>query len=336
MSNIKLGVSLYSFTEEYVKGKLTLEDCIRTAAEFGAEGFELVGTQMLSSYPYVNEKVLTEFKAMTSAHGIEFISYGANTDRGLRSDRDLTEEEMLQSAIVDLRTANKLGCKVMRAQYLLSPTALGKLAPYAEHYGVKVGVEIHNPETPSSPIMQQYLEVIEKSGSKYIGFVPDFGCFATRPNKLQWDGAISNGAPIELLEMAAQLRYEGVPRDEARQRLIEAGANDAVMGAFQGMYGFVTFYNEPDLEGLKKIMPYVVHFHGKFHYLNENLEEASIPYRDILSIIHSSDFEGYIMSEYEGYVISEYNNELSSEALVMTKRHLDMERKILNSLVVHR
>lgn len=332
MSEIKLGVSLYSFTEDYVKGKLSLEDCIRTAAEFGAQGFELVGTQMLTSYPYTNEKVLNEFKAITNNYGIEFVSYGANTDQGLRSDRNLTEEEMLQSAILDVKTASKLGCKVMRAQYLLSPTSLGKLAPYAESYGVKVGVEIHNPETPTSQVMKKYLEVIEKTASKYIGFIPDFGCFATRPNKLQWDGALANGAPLELLELAAQLRYSEVPREEAHQRLLEAGANEAVMGALQGMYGFLTFYKEPDLKGLREIMPYVVHFHGKFHYLSEQLEEASIPYQDILSVIYNSNFDGYIMSEYEGYIIKEYTDEVPDTALLMTKRHLDMEKSILNSL----
>jgi sugar phosphate isomerase/epimerase len=321
MSNIKLGVSLYSFTNEYIKGQLSLEDCIRTAAEFGVEGFELVGTQMLSSYPYVSDKVLGEFMAMTRYYGIEFASYGANTDRGLRSDRDLTEEEMLQSAIIDLKTASKLGAKVMRAQYLLSPTALGKLAPYAESYGVKVGVEIHNPETPSSPIMQQYLEVIQQTKSKYIGFTPDFGCFAVRPNKPHWDEALANGAPLELLEQAAKLRYKGVPREEARQLLLDAGANDAVLTALQGMYGFVTFYNEPDLAGLKRIMPYVVHFHGKFHYLDDNFEEASIPYQDILPVITETDFDGYIMSEYE-----DHN---SGKAVEMTGRHLLMERKLL-------
>jgi hypothetical protein len=321
MSNIKLGVSLYSFTDEYIKGKFTLEDCIRTAAEYGAEGFELVGTQMLPSYPYVSDKVLNEFKAMTNHYGIDFVSYGANADRGLRSDRDLTEDELLQSAIIDLKTANKLGCKIMRAQYLLPPSAFAKLAPYAESYGIKVGVEIHNPETPTSPNIQKYVEVIEKTGSKYLGFVTDFGTFATRPNKPHWDEALAKGAPLELLEMAAQLRYDGVPREEARQKLIEAGANGPVMGALQGMYGFVTFYNEPDLEGLKKIMPYNIHFHGKFHYIDENLKEASIPYQDILPIIQNSDFNGYIVSEYEDH--------LSGRGLVMTKRHLEMQRKIL-------
>ena len=36
-----------------------------------------------------------------------------------------------------------MGCKVMREQFLLSPEALVKLAPYAEAYNVKVGIEIH-------------------------------------------------------------------------------------------------------------------------------------------------------------------------------------------------
>jgi sugar phosphate isomerase/epimerase len=182
-------------------------------------------------------------------------------------------------------------------------------------------VEIHNPETPTTPIMQRYLEVFEKTGSKYLGFVPDFGCFATKPNKPHWDAAVANGAPVELLEMAAQMRYEGVPRNEARERLIKAGARGAVMGCFEAMNGFVTFYKEPDLEGLKKIMPYCVHFHGKFHYLYDNLEEASIPYDRILPVIKNSDFEGYIMSEYEDHI--------SGRAYEMTKKHLMMERSIL-------
>ncbi|MBU5342134.1 sugar phosphate isomerase/epimerase family protein [Caldifermentibacillus hisashii] len=323
MNNIKLGVSLYSFTNEYIKGQLTLEDCIRAAAEFGAEGFELVGTQMLRSYPYATDKVIAEINSICNEYGIQFISYGANTDRGMRSDRDLSEEEMLQSAILDLGTASKLGCKYVRVQYLLSPQSLGKLAPYAESYGVKAGVEIHNPETPTSPIMQEYLDVIEKTGSKNIGFVPDFGCFATRPNKPHWDEALANGAPLHLLEMAAKLRYDGVPMGEARKRLLEAGANEAVLGAFQGMYGFVTFYRNPDFDGLKKIMPYVIYFHGKFHHINEQLEEASIPYGQILDIIKESGFSGYIMSEYEDHA--------SGNALLMTKRHLQMERKLLEN-----
>lgn len=322
MADIKLGITLYSFTEEYAKGIYSLEECLKTASEIGAKGFEIVGAQMVKGYPYADKKFLGELSAIARNYDIEPICYGANTDKGMLKDRALTEEEMLQRAIIDLKTANALGCKVMRAQYLLSPASMEKLAPYAEDYGIRVGIEIHNPETPTTPIMQEYLEAFIRSGSDYVGFVPDFGSFATKPNKPYWEQALKQGAPEEMLQKAAELRYADTPRDEARQILIDAGANQAVLGAFENMYGFVTFYSEPDLAGLKSIMPYCVHFHGKFHHVNEALTEASIPYEDILPIIQASDFDGYIMSEFEGHGFY--------DAVEMTKRHLAMERKILS------
>lgn len=323
MSNIKLGLTLYCFTPEYAKGILDLEGIIRTAREMGYTGYEIVATQMCPDYPYVSDKFLGELTAINRYYGMEIISYAANMDRGMRSDRNLTEAEMLERAKLDVRSANKLGCTVMREQYLCGPNVLEALAPYAEEYGVRVGIEIHNPEYPTSPYMQKYTEVIERSKSRYIGFIPDFGCFATKPNKPNWDAAVRKGASEKLLEYAAQLRYDEVPLGEARQKLLEKGANDAVMEAFQGMYGFVTFYNEPDLKGLRKIIPYCVEMHGKFHYVHENLHEHSIPYEEILPIIQESDFDGYIMSEYEDH------DPVSGDTFTQMQRFINMEKKIL-------
>lgn len=58
MGNVQLGVTLYSFTKEYCEGSMDLEDCIRTAKEMGAEGFEIVATQMVPSYPYISDTFL--------------------------------------------------------------------------------------------------------------------------------------------------------------------------------------------------------------------------------------------------------------------------------------
>ena len=46
MANVKTGITLFSLTEPYVKGELDLEGVIRTAAELGAEGYEIVAAQM--------------------------------------------------------------------------------------------------------------------------------------------------------------------------------------------------------------------------------------------------------------------------------------------------
>lgn len=323
MSNIKLGLTLYSFTPEYAKGILNLEGVIRTAAEMGYTGYEIVATQMCPDYPFVSDRFLGELEAINRTYGMKVISYAANMDRGMRADRNLTEDEMLARAITDLRSANKIGAHVMREQFLCGPRVLQRLAPYAEEYDVRVGIEIHNPEYPTSPYMQEYLAVIEETGSSYIGFIPDFGCFATKPNWPNWQAALRNGARKEMLELSAKLRYDEVPLEDARKVMMEQGANGAEMGAFNGMYGFVTFYNEPDLNGLIRILPYCFEMHGKFHYIHEDLHEHSIPYEQILPILQNSDFDGYIMSEYEDH------DPVTGDTFVQMKRHIDMERRIL-------
>jgi hypothetical protein len=209
----------------------------------------------------------------------------------------------------------------MRQQYMMPPDAMIRLAPYAETYNVRVGIEIHNPETPTSPAMQEYIRAFERCASPYLGFIPDFGCFATKPNKPHWDRALNQGARPELLEMAKQLRYEGVPQDEAGRRLAEAGANGAVMGVLAGMYGFVQFRKEADLAGLEKIIPLSFEFHAKCHYISEDLVEASIPYEEVIPLIAASDFEGYIMAEYE--------DEGGYDCVEMTRRNIAMVKKIM-------
>lgn len=321
MSNIKLGITLYSFSKEYITGEYSFEDCVRRCAEMGIDGYELVGTQMLPDYPYVNDDFLGEIHRLSALYGAKPVSYGANTDLGMRHDRNLNEQELLATTKRDIRTAQKLGCSVMRAQYLLSPKILGQLAPYAEAYGVKVGIEIHNPETPSSPAMQAYLEVIEKTGSDYIGFIPDFGCFADKPNIDSYEGALSRGADKQMLDFAVQLRYDQVPMPEAQTQLEQRGADPEVMKSFFNNYGFLTFYKNPDFDGLRRIMPHCFHFHGKFHHMLENGTERSIPYEKILPILDDFGYNGYIVSEYEGHH--------AGNALEMTRKHIAMERRIL-------
>ena len=322
MSNIKLAISLYCFTQEYCQGKFTLEDCIRQAKEFGAEGYEMVATQMLPSYPFVSDQCLRELKAINEHYDIQPICYGANMDRGMRGNRDLTEDEMLQMAINDVKSAYKLGCKVIRHQYLMGPQVLTRLAPYAEAYDFKVGIEIHNPETPNTPYMREYLAAIQESGSKHIGFVPDFGLFATKPNKPHWDEALAAGVPLEILETARDLRYADVPMQETMERIRQMGATGPAFGAVQGMYGFVQFQKDckKELEGLKEIMPYCYHMHGKFHYLDENDVEASIPYPDIMNTIKATDYDGYISAEYEDHT--------SGRDFMMTERYMNMMRRL--------
>lgn len=322
MSNLKLGLTMFCFTNEYNTGKYSFEDCVRVAAENGACGYEIVGSQMLPDYPRVSDEFLGLVNDCKAKYGIGPVSYGANQDRGKLPGRDLTDDELLALTILDLKAVHKLGCKLMRVQYMMSPAAFERLAPYAEMYDVRCGIEIHNPETPTSPKMLEYVEVIRRSGSKYLGFVPDFGCFATKPNKPMWDAALAAGVDEKYLQMAAELRYNEVPQDVAMKKLFEEeGAPMEMMRAFQGMYGFVQFRRNFDAESLKFIIPYTVYFHGKFHYLDEQDREASIPYEEILPIIAESAFDGYLIGEFE--------DELNCGGTEFSRRFINMAKRIV-------
>ena len=52
-SQIKRGVSLYSFQNETFQGLMDLEDSVRTCAEMGANGIEIIGEQTFWGWPEV-------------------------------------------------------------------------------------------------------------------------------------------------------------------------------------------------------------------------------------------------------------------------------------------
>ena len=326
MAKIKTGITLFSLGTPYLKGKLDLEGVIRTAAEMGAEGYEIVASQMIPSYPYVSDEFVEFVNKCKEKYGIGPSCYAANMDQGMLRDRDLTEDEMVARAITDIISANKLGCTVMREQYLLSPNGLKRIAPYAEAYNVKVGIEIHNPDSPITQPILDYVKVIEETGSKYIGFVPDFGCFATAPNKPYWDRALAAGAPLEALEQMAQLRYDEVPQEEAMRIMMPTMQKYPVLfSTISAMYGFVQFRKSctAELEGMKRIIPYCFEMHGKFHYVDENLHESAIPYEEIIPVVAATDYEGYIVSEYE--------DEGGYPAVEQVRRHVAMMKKLLGA-----
>ena len=65
-SDIKRGVSLYSFQHETFQGKMSLEDCFKTCANMGALGIEIIGEQTFWGWPEasVDEAKIDEWHAL--------------------------------------------------------------------------------------------------------------------------------------------------------------------------------------------------------------------------------------------------------------------------------
>ena len=174
-SSIKRGVSLYSFQEEYFLRKMTLEDCIAASAKMGALGIESIGEQMMPGFPDLSEAFYDRWHGWMAQYGTTPTCHDMFLDTKKYKGRLMTEEEMLQSVIRDLKHANKLGCTVMRCIVNTPPGIMAKAAPYAEQYNVRMGIEIHAPFNFDHEWIQRHLETDAKVGSPYLGILPDMG-----------------------------------------------------------------------------------------------------------------------------------------------------------------
>lgn len=325
MSKIDLGVSLYGFTERFVKEDgYGFEEMFKELNALGVKKFELVGAQMFSSYPNPTDAEINEVVTLAKKYGVEPFSYGGYVDFAKRDDRDLTEDEMMNEVVFDLQTAHKLGCKYIRG-FGIPVNLYPRVAQMAEFYGVKVCYEIHAPERPSDPHIQELSKIFDGLNSPWVGFVPDFGCYIERPNILHIQRFLGLGAKMENLQFIIDNRHNGYTEETMNKKMEEMGGGEAEKMAVSEWFGYMSFA-PADIEGFKSILKHAKYFHGKFYHIDEDCVETTIPYETLISLIVESGFEGTIMTEYEGH--SFYLN----DAVEQIGRHLKMEKNILGSL----
>lgn len=316
-NKIDLGITLYSLTFDYITGVLDLEGCLRRAKEMGYNGIELVASMMVPEYPYPSEEWMAEFSALLKKYDLEPICYSGYIDLGLRSDRDLTDEEKLQFTINDMVYASKMGFKIMRSQYSLGVELMERLIPLAKKLKVILAVELHHPHNPTLPLWQDYLKLFREKGEGWLGVVPDFGIFQERPHKLFLDQALERGFRADMLEQVLALHASGADM-AAVKALPLVGEEPAIVEEIYDSFHPV------NLEYLDMVIPYSPYIHGKFYYIDENFQDNCIPYEALLRRVVDLGYEGYIATEYEGHHFTE-----KEPAQLQLQRFVTMCRRIL-------
>ena len=320
---IKHSITLYSFGKKFASRQYSIEDCIIKAKELGAEGIELVASQMVPGYPWPAGQWLDYFKDLCEKHQMDPVCYSAYVDMGLRSDRDLNENEIIEATINDLEIAHKLGFKLVRSQHAMSPGILEKMIPYAEKFNLHLAIEMHHPHEPSTPVWKEFLDVIRRNKTDRIGIVPDMSSFQQYPVST-YRGFIIRTMKLlpETVDyvIAAHNRWE--EKEIVRSKVKEIENGDAVDNLVDDIY--YRYPHPTDFDGLRSILPYSQYIHGKFFHIDENGVEEAIPYNEILNIITESGFNGYICTEFEGNV---YDESLDEEEQI--RRHIKMQKRIL-------
>lgn len=182
------GVSLYSYSGEYGM-TMTMEDCFADMYDMGATGLEILANGHIEGYPNPTDEWLEDWFALLDQYEIVPVEYGHWVDSRMIPGRELSTRESYESLVRDLKLAQKLGFTVARTKLgvideILTPVAnwrefIEMALPVAEECNVRMCPEIHQPTELKSQMVDEYVEFIEKTGTKYFGLNIDFGVFQT-------------------------------------------------------------------------------------------------------------------------------------------------------------
>jgi sugar phosphate isomerase/epimerase len=211
----KRGVAFYSYSAEFGLTK-TLEDCFEDTHDMGAHGIEILANTHIENYPYPTDEWVDYWWRLCDKYEVIPVEYGHWIDSRVMGGRDLTTEESVEMVCRDMRLAHRLGFTVLRTKM---PVINGGLEPVenwreiitgalplAEKLGLVMCPEIHTPSNLKGKMVQEYVEFIEKTGTKNFGLNIDFSVFRNKFDDGGWrDPSYQPSEPEDIIPLIPYL-----------------------------------------------------------------------------------------------------------------------------------
>jgi sugar phosphate isomerase/epimerase len=295
---IQRGVSLYSFQNDTFLRKMSLEDCIRTCAEIGAKGIEVVGEQSFTGWPEVGMPMaeIAHWHALMEKYGTHPVCHDFMLDYKRVKGQMMSFADQVASVKRDIDFGAALGMPYIRALVSISPDVLVACASYAEDKGIKILIEIHAPLHFDHPWIIRHAEAYEKSGSKALGYLPDMGMFLHRFPRVWKQRFIRNGVPQHIADHIEKAYEDRVLSEYVLLDVREMGGTGPSLAMAETLRHNAAFEPKRMLEFMHRIH----NIHGKFYEMTEDEVEYSIPYDEIVAVLKQGGYRGHICSEYEG------------------------------------
>ena len=294
--NIKRGVSLYSYQEEYFLRKMSLESCIKAVSDMGATGIEIIPEQMINEFPNLSDTFLEKWFGWMQTYRTTPTCADAFLDALLFKNRILSDGEQVDLMERDLRVARQLGCFVIRTLCTTPVRIIERSLPLAQKYGVKIGLEIHAPLNLDSAWFEPYQALMDKYGDEWFGIIPDMGIFEKVPSRIHRERLVREGASKKITDYITEafLNHDSRAKIEAQADLMGAASKDMAWIA----YCFRSLYTNPRI--LKQHKNHIFHIHAKFYDMLPDCTDDCLDYTEVVKVLKEIGYEGYLSSEYEG------------------------------------
>lgn len=190
----RYGVSLYSYMDDFGT-VMDLETALASVADVGATGVEILGEAHVPHYPEPSTTWTDNWFALLEKYSLEPTNYGSWIDTRLHPGRSMTVTEGAAALQRDLRLAHRLGFSFVRPKIGVVSSDLvpdpiwtesvERSLDLAHELGVIICPEIHSPTPIKHPVVDDYIALIERTGTKNFGILIDTGIFQDRPIPLR-------------------------------------------------------------------------------------------------------------------------------------------------------
>ena len=259
-SKLKRGVALYSYSGEYGIS-MNLEDCFKDMFDMGATGIEILANSHIDNYPDLSSEYVEEWKRLCNKYNIEPVEYGHWIDTRLYKNQEISMKEAKEKLVNDFKIANRLGFKILRTKM---GVINGELAPVENWREIIKSVlpEAEKYGVIICPEIHLTTVLSDKFVSDYLDFIIE-------------TGTKNFGLNIDLSVFQNRFDIPGVVvfNPESKHSLPEE---------------------------IIPLLPYVKCIHAKFNKMDDEFNELTIPYTEIIKILIEHNWEGYLLSEYEG------------------------------------
>jgi hypothetical protein len=341
---MKLGVSLYSYQQSRFLKEMDLEGEIREVGENlpDADGIEIVD-EMSLRYPDPGDAFVKQWLGWMEQYRTTPVTMDVSMDVLQFRDHVMSYEEVAKRLRHDITLAKRLGFRNVRVLSVCPLEVMLLALPHAESLDIRLGKEIHQPMPLDGSQVIEIIDVIERTGTKHLGIVPDFGIFQVRPSEALLGWFERKGAKPEASEtavsLAALLEKREAPfgfvdmshvtsgnlRAAFKRFLVTDQCEEALSLTFHGikLYADDHFKGATDLdysvvaeaimlshtsaELLRQLTPHVVSVHAKFYNMSEVPGQPG-QYQD-MAFDYTAGIGALKAGGYQGYLNSEYEGQ---------------------------
>ena len=317
---IKRGVSLYSYQQAQFFKKMTWKDqIVEVHDNLKTDGIEIIDEQLIRNYPFPSDEFIYDWNNFIARYNMQHVTMDIYLDVHQFRDHVMNHREAAERLKNDIKLAARMGFKNVRPLCLVPIDVIEMALETAEKYDVRMGKEIHAP-LPIRPgakkqptkgmaaaldfrMTDQIIELAQKTGSKHVGLVPDFGIFQHSPSQVAIDYAKRHTKNPDIIDFILEHSRE-YEYDDLDALLAEKfPGHDLNMGTIERMS---LHESSAKPEDIIDVIPYIVSMHGKFYNMTEIpgrpgcYEDKAIDYETPMKYLRENGFDGYIDSEFEG------------------------------------